>query len=428
MPENDLTASIPAPTAQTGSHSPGDDQPDVIIVGAGVVGATMAMQAARRGLSTVVLEAASAIGAGCSYANAALLAPDHVAPLATPKAMGDAAAQMLRRPSALRVNPDPRLVPFLSKLAASALPKRAATATSQLRELARESAAEHARMHTDGLSSTHRVIGAVDVWLRTDHLPQGALTPEQIRAIEPTVGAVAGGLHHPDEAITESRTYVREMLDAARAAGAQVRFDSPVLGLERTPGRVRGVHLADGVLRGGHVIVCTGLDAGQLSEQVGVRMPLRGGRGYVIDLAQSEETPTSAVRFAEHRVVVTPLADRVRVAGYMEFGAEGRPVDLDRARKLVEVTARGIPAMSSRPVLDVWSGERPCTSDGMPIIGSTTAIDGLSFAVGHGMWGLILAPVSARLVLDEIEHGRGTAHGGDAQRLLSPDRFTRAAA
>lgn len=389
-----------------------------------MVGATMAMEAARRGLSTVVLEAASDIGAGCSYANAALLAPDHVAPLATPKAMGDAAAQMLRRPSALRVNPDPRLVPFLSRLAASALPKRAASATTELRELARESAAEHARMHAEGLSSTYRVIGAVDVWLRQDHVPEGALTPEQVREVEPTVSGIAGGVHHPDEAITESRAYVREMLDAARAAGAQVRFDAPVLGLERSPDRVRGVRLADGVLRGGHVIVCTGLDAGPLAHEVGVRMTLRGGRGYVIDLEPSADTPSSAVRFADHRVVVTPLADRVRVAGYMEFGAEGRPVDLARARRLVEVTARGIPAMADRPVLDVWSGERPCTSDGMPIIGATRAIDGLSFAVGHGMWGMILAPASARVVLDGVVSGDRSV----SSPLLSPDRFTHAAA
>ncbi|YAL83008.1 NAD(P)/FAD-dependent oxidoreductase [Dermacoccaceae bacterium W4C1] len=408
--------STPAPSSA--ASVPASDVDDLVVIGGGVVGATVAASAARRGLRVTLFEAGQDIGAGCSYANAALIAPDHVAPLATPKAMGDATQQLLRRPSALKVNPDPTLVPWLAQLTASARPARAEAATIELRRLAHRSAELHAALHAEGISTTHQVIGALDVWLRESALPATALSPAQLREIEPTLGAVSGGVHHPSEAITESRSYVREQLADAKAHGARIEFGTSVLGLETSGGAVTGVRLEAGVHRAGHAVVCTGLD-GALAEDVDVKLPLRGGRGYVIDLVPSDETPSHAVRFAEHRVVVTPLSDRVRVAGYMEFGAENRPVDTERARALVSVTARGLPAMSTRPVMDVWAGERPCTPDGVPVIGRTQAAEGLSFALGHGMWGLILAPVTAELILD------GMSDPALAPALLSPDRFTR---
>lgn len=387
---------------------------NLVVVGAGVVGATMAMEGARRGWSTVVLEAADDVGAGCSYANAALLAPEHVTPLATPALLRDAVRQLWRRPSAVRIHPDPTVLPWLARLAVSAWRTPPATAV-ELRALARRSADSHARWHDEGLSRTYRRIGALDVWLR-GRGPRQPLAADRLRRLEPSLGVVAGGAHHADEAITESRSYVGEMLAEARRHGADVRFGHPVRDLVTGGGRVVGVRVADSVVAADHVVVCTGLAAGSLASRVGLRIPLRGGRGYVVDLQPSADTPRMAVRFPEHRVVVTPLADRVRVAGSMEFGAERRAWDTERARSMVAVAARGIPSLAGRPVIDVWAGERPCTSDGLPVIGMTRQVDGLSFAVGHGMWGLVLAPVTAELVLDGI--GVPAATGP-----FAPDRF-----
>lgn len=387
---------------------------NLVVIGAGVIGATMAAEAARRGWSTTVLDAAPDVGGGCSYANAALVAPSHVGPLATPALLRDAIRQLWRKPSAVRIHPDPSVVPWLVRLAASAWRPEAAAAVAQLRVAATESGAQHARWHEEGRSSGYRRIGALDVRLRPGG-PGGSLTPTQLRALEPSLGVVASGVHHPGEAITEPRGYIREMLAQARESGARVEFGRTVSGLEVHRNRVTGVQVAGGVVPADHVVVCTGLARG-LAAQVGLRLPLRGGRGYVIDLAPSPDTPRMAVRLVEHRVVVTPLADRVRVAGSIEFGAEHRPWDTVKARQLVQAAARGIPALAGRPVLDLWAGERPCTSDGIPVVGSTRQVGGLSFAVGHGMWGLVLAPHTAGLVLDDIDAPTDLG-------LFAPDRF-----
>lgn len=123
------------------------------------------------------------------------------------------------------------------------------------------------------------------------------------------------------------------------------------------------------------------------------------------------------VRIKDHRIVVTPLADRIRVCGSLEFGREGRPPDLRRAQALLEVARRVLPVLRDRPVLERWWGDRPCTYDGVPVIGSSTM--GLSVATGHGMWGMILAPVTATLVEATLDQDQTAADN----LWLSPDRF-----
>jgi len=157
-----------------------------------------------------------------------------------------------------------------------------------------------------------------------------------------------------------------------------------------------------------------------LARSVGVRLPLRGGRGYVVDLRTSGDVPTMPVRLKERRIVVTPLDDRIRVCGMIEFGAERRPLNQRRATAMVAAAAAALPGMRVDSILDTWCGERPCSADGVPMIGPSAVAPGLAVAAGHGMWGLILAPVTAQMLVAQLL-GDSTA---DAEPRLSPDRFS----
>lgn len=401
----------------------------MIVIGAGVTGAAIARSLAHGGAEVLVLDAAPGIGGGCSYANAALLAPGHVTPLVTPPALVDAARQLTRRPSAVRVSPDLSLGRWLPRLVASGVSQRVQRAGTALRGLAHHSAGLHAQLHQAGLSPTYARIGSVDVYLR-QHGRQGPwsrdlLSGTELRGLEPSLGPVWGGSHHDDEASTESRSFIESMLAAAGADGARTAFGERAQQVLVERGRVVGVRTDGRVVRAPQVVISSGLGATALAADVGLRLPLRGGRGYVVDLARTgpdghehEGTPQLAVRLKEHRVVVTPLADRIRVAGYLEFGDERRPLDRRRSRRLVEVAARAVPSLRDRAVVDVWAGERPCLRDGLPAIGGTDAADGLSLAVGHGMWGLILAPATAELIA-----GRVLGTGAPIPAEFDPDRF-----
>jgi len=396
---------------------------DVVVIGAGAVGAATARAFAVAGASVVVLDKAPHIGGGCSYANAGILAPDHVGPLATPALLREAPAQMLRRPPAVRVRPARGLGGWLAGLTASAAPRRSNPATARLQYLAHVSTQLHIDLAAQGLNPTLRKSGALDVYLKQ---PRGAkanaaLTAAELRSIEPALTQAVAGFKKNDEWTLESRTFVKSMLDDARQHGAEVRYSTEVQRFGRDQhGRIHTVDTDQGTVATGHVVLAGGLESTELSAQLGLNLPIRGGRGYVIDIAAPPEALRIPVRLKEHRVVVTPLPDRVRVCGSIEFGNESRSADLARADRLLAVAAEAIPTLLDYPVMDRWAGERPCTRDGVPFIGATAASPNVSIAAGHGMWGLILAPITGDLLSDQALEGIQAP----ALEWLDPDRFT----
>ncbi|MFD2025075.1 NAD(P)/FAD-dependent oxidoreductase [Promicromonospora aerolata] len=393
---------------------------DCVVIGAGVVGATITQQLARRGVRVALIDSAPGIGGGCSYANAAIVAPHHVTPLATPALLREAPVQMLRRPPAVRMQADPSLVPWAGSLVASAAPRRAHLAGERLSKLAAESTRLHCGLADEGLSPTLRKTGAIDVYLRPPRRRHAELLSfERLQAIEPSLAPVAAGAHDTEEWTLESRSFVKAMLDDASSRGADVFFGTSAQRLLTEHGRVVGVAAEGMTLLADHVVLAAGLGSATLAAQVGVNLPLRGGRGYVIDVAAGDHAPTLPVRIKEHRVVVTPLADRVRVCGAIEFGDERRPMDPGRAEALKTVAARVLPGLEGAAVIDRWAGERPCTPDGVPVIGRSTKVGNLSVATGHGMWGMVLAPVTARMITEAVVDGAEPAD--DA--WLGPDRY-----
>lgn len=389
----------------------------VIVVGAGVVGTTTAYELARRGASVTLLDRAPDIGGGCSYANAGVLAPDHVGPLATRLLLVEGARQMFMSPPAVRVNPSAALMPWLTRLVGSTGGRRVALSTARLQELAHRSAELHRRFAAAGHSPTYRHTGALEVHM--EHGTGGAgLSRAQAHALVPALGDVAEAHLSPNEAVVDSRSYARSMVGLARDHGADVRFGVEVQGLVTEGARVVGVR-ADGMtLHADRVVLATGLATTSLAASAGVRVPLRGGRGYVVDL-DVDEAPSLPVRLKERRMVITPFADRMRVCGLMELGAEGRPIDPRRPEEMLEVVSAALPGTRIHGVIETWVGERPCAADGVPVIGSSGRADGLTIAAGHGMWGLILAPVTAEMVATGLLEGAPTLH----EPLLTPDRF-----
>lgn len=394
---------------------------DHVVIGAGVIGASVAQQLARRGSNVLVLDSAPAIAGGCSYANAALLAPGHVGPLATPRLLREAAIQMIRRPPAVRVRPELGLARWMGRLLTSTTPRRSELAGQNLRALAEQSTQQHVELAAQGLNPTLKKTGSLDVYLRKPRSRfTGLLEPDALDALEPSLSGVMAGSHDPEEWTVESRSFVQAMLDDAAAHGADVRLGTAAGRILTRGPRIEAVEIARGRIPTAHVIVAAGLRSAQLVAPLGLNLPMRGGRGYVVDLAPPQvNAPRMPIRIKEHRVVVTPLDDRVRVCGTIEFGGSRRPVDLHRSDPLLGLATRVLPSLEGQPVIERWSGERPCTADGIPIVGTSSLVPNLSLATGHGMWGMILAPATASSLATLIVDGVVDP----CIRWMSPDRF-----
>ena len=403
---------------------------DVVVIGAGTVGASIAYEVASRGASVIVLEEGTDIGNGCSYANAGLLAPSHVEPLTTPANVRAGMRYMFQPDSPFHLHPAPRLAPWFARFVKASTPARARRLTARMRELATYSTAMHAAYAERGFDTGYAANGSLDVFLTEKGFERAVaghtddagvvLSADAARDLEPTLGEIAGAVLRPDEAQVGTQQFVRATLKAAEEHGAQVRWGTGAR-LVTNGDRIAGVDTVDGRITAGTYVVAAGMGSADLCESVGIRMPMEGAKGYVVDVEVDGAAPGIPVSLREAKVVVTPYADRLRLCGTLELGSDPKAISAPRADAIRAAGRRGIPHVREKRTIQTWAGLRPCTADGVPSIGRSELVRDLVVAAGHGMWGLVLAPVTGELVARGVVEEAPTLH----EAAFAPDRFGR---
>lgn len=408
-------------------------QADLVVIGAGAVGASIALELSRRGREVVVLERGPGWAAGCSWGNAGLICPSHAGPWATAQDIGRAARWMLRPDSPLGIRPSAALVPFMGRLLSA--PERSRRLATELsRQMCRASLALHEGLSDQGMDTGFRRSGLLDVYASAAGLECGARVAEQhtqsevnctvvermeVHKLEPALeDEVAGGVFFPDEAHCDPASFVDSVGQGALAAGATLRVGTDVLAMSKA-GQAVDLTTTTGVLRAGGVVVAAGAWSGRLARALGRRIPLQGGKGYTIDLPNEERRPLNRpVMLQEARIAVTPLEGRLRLAGTMQFAGLDESIDPRRVATVHREGTQAFPAWKDASVSRIWSGLRPCTPDGLPMIGWLRDDMTIALATGHAMLGLTLAPITGELIADLID-------GSDREELamLRPSRF-----
>jgi D-amino-acid dehydrogenase len=403
----------------------------VVVIGGGAIGVCAALELARRGCAVTLLERGSALAAGCSAGNAGLICPSHSVPIANPAALRDGLRWALRPDSPFYLRPRLSVLPWLVRFAVASRPERAAAATRAVVSLSRASLGLHAGLAAEGLDTGFERRGILNVYesgpafaaatREAAHAagPAQVLDREGVHRLEPALGSsVLGGVYYADEAHADPLRFVRAVGGAATEAGAAIRTGVEVRGLRRIDGRV-AVVTSEGDLWPGHVVLAAGVWSTRLAASLDVFLPLEGGKGYHVDLEPAAGDPQVPVFLQETRVIATPLAGRLRLAGTLELAGLDPSISARRVEAIRRAAHRLLRGQDRRDVLEVWSGLRPCTPDGLPVIGSTARLPSLVLAAGHAMKGLALAPVTGRLVA-ELVAGESASHD---LTLFDPDRF-----
>jgi D-amino-acid dehydrogenase len=398
-----------------------------------VIGVSTALELARRGASVVVLERGGDLAWGCSAGNAGIVGAGHVLPLATPSAVREGLRWMARPDSPFSVRPRPAVLPWLARFLASATPSRVEHGTRVLQALATRSAALHDELDAAGLDAGYQRRGLLDVYrdrrafaaAQAAHAHRdGILSGQDLATIAPQLaGPFAGGILHRDEAHCDPLRFVLATGAWASELGADIRTNVEVLDIRRRGTRVEALATTHGDIHVDNVVLAAGTWSSDLARLIGMPIPVEGGKGYHIDLESRQGDPDLPIWLQESRVVITPNGSRIRLAGTLELTGTDRRVDHRRLAAITRAVHEALPGLSDRPPVHVWRGLRPCTPDGLPIIGRTPHLDNLVLATGHGMWGLQLAPLTARLATSLVQ---GEPPEFDLTPLL-PDRLPRLA-
>lgn len=394
----------------------------VIVVGAGMVGLSTAWQLQQRGVRVTVVDR-EGVAAGSSWGNAGWLAPALTLPLPDPAILASGVLQTLKPSSPVYVPPtlDPRLIRFLIGFARHCTPTtwRAAMAVFNLAnaralasydELAELTpAVEEPTKPAQPFLAAFRTEAARKFLVDEFGYSDGAvefdlLTGDEIKALEPALGdAVEFGVQLHGQRFINPGHYVDALADAVVKGDGHLLTGHRVLDVVETGAGVR-VQL-DGAddLTADAAVIATGAWMGGLARRHGVKRLVQAGRGYSFTV-HPEHVPTNPVYFPAERVACTPLggpADGLRVAGMMEFRSPDAPLDPRRIKAIVDAATPMLRGVDWSARTDEWVGSRPCTTDGLPLIGRTRS-ERVFINGGHGMWGIALGPLSGRLLAEQI--------------------------
>uniref|UniRef100_UPI00029B3D80 NAD(P)/FAD-dependent oxidoreductase n=1 Tax=Rhodococcus sp. P14 TaxID=450821 RepID=UPI00029B3D80 len=227
------------------------------------------------------------------------------------------------------------------------------------------------------------------------------LDGDTIRTLEPLLGdGVRAGIRLRGQRFVDPPRFVAALADSVRDRGGAV-----VTGCEVQAVRddARGVRVVgtDGTDRAADaVVLATGARLTDLARPFGVRTPVQAGRGYSFSVRPAD-LPKNPIYFPAQRVACTPLHDRFRIAGMMEFRRPDAPLDPRRIQAIVDAARPLLTGIDWSARTEEWVGSRPCTPDGLPLVGGTRSAR-VFVAGGHGMWGVALGPLTGRLLADAM--------------------------
>ncbi len=416
---------------------PTSQAPDVLVIGGGAIGVASAYELARVGAKVTLLEKGGNLASGCSYGNAGLIRPSHSAPLSTPTAVRQALGWMWRRDSPFYVRPRVAVVPWLTRFVVACGRRRVLASTEIIRTLTLMGLDLHASYASAGLDTGFQRRGILNLYETEHGFEEGrreakghaaaghrneVLDRKAIGECIPTVKAgIAGCILYPDDAHCNPAKFVKTVGKAAAELGAEIRTGVEVLEVRREGDRVGIVTTTAGKLTAGEVVLAAGAWSARLARSLGVRISLEPAKGYKVDFAGQATDPRVPFSIKEARVICTPLGTALRFAGTLELTGLDPTINQIRVAAILAAARRNLDGLDDARITEVWSGLRPCSPDGIPIIGRPRGLQNLVLATGHGMTGMQLAPVTGRLVAELLT---GPRMSFDVS-AVSPDRFGR---
>jgi len=397
----------------------------VIILGGGVIGVTSAYYLAKAGHEVEVIERQQGVALETSFANAGEVSPGYASPWAGPGIPQKAIKWLMMRHPPLIVKPVPDyyMARWILQMLTNCTEGRYTLNKARMVRIAEYSRDVMKDLRADtGIKYDERTQGTLQLF-RTQKQVDGAAKDIKVLAeygvpyevldragciaAEPGLGRsmapIAGGLRLPGDETGDCHIFTNRLAEMAVELGVVFRYGVTVKAIQSEGGKVSGVETDAGVVRGDAYVLAMGSYTPHLSRKLGIDLPIYPVKGYSITakITDANVAPVSTILDETYKIAVTRLGDRIRVGGMAELSGYSANLPPERRATLAHCVNELFPGAGDTETASYWTGLRPMTPDGTPVIGASK-LSNLFINSGHGTLGWTMACGSARVIADIV--------------------------
>jgi D-amino-acid dehydrogenase len=421
----------------------------VLVLGSGVIGTTSAYYLARAGFEVTVVDRQPAAAMETSFANAGQVSPGYASPWAAPGVPLKAMKWLLQRHSPLAIKPTADLDQYLwmAQMLRNCTANRYAVNKERMVRLSEYSrdCLDELRAET-GIAYEGRTLGTTQLFRTQEQLDNAAkdisvlkqagvpyelLDRAGIARVEPALASVsnilAGALRLPNDQTGDCQLFTTRLAQLAVSMGVEFRFDQSIESIDFAGDRINGVWIDGKLETADRYVLALGSYSPQLLKPLGIKAPVYPLKGYslTIPITDAAMAPTSTILDETYKVAITRFDNRIRVGGMAEIAGFDLSLNPKRRETLEMIVNDLYPRGGDLAQASFWTGLRPTTPDGTPIVGAT-AYRNLFLNTGHGTLGWTMACGSGRLLADLIARKQPqiSAEGLDISRYGNAPQIT----
>jgi D-amino-acid dehydrogenase len=402
----------------------------IAVLGSGVIGVASAWYLAEAGHEVTVIDRQPGPALETSFANAGEISPGYASPWAAPGIPQKAIRWLMMRHAPLILQPkvDGEMLGWLFAMLRNCTGTRYAINKARMVRLAEYSRDRLIALRAEtGITYDERMQGTLQLFrtqkqldgiakdidvLRAGGVPFEVLDRAGCVAVEPGLAAaqdkIVGGLRLPGDETGDCFKFTAALAAMATGRGAVFRYGENICSLAVEGGRIAGIETDRGRIIADRYILALGSHSAAMVRPLGLRLPVYPVKGYSITapIVDAARAPESTLMDESYKIAITRLGDRIRVGGMAEISGYNNALPERRRATLVHSLTDLFPGAGDVGAASYWSGLRPMTPDGTPVIGATP-YENLYLNTGHGTLGWTMACGSGRLIADLVS-GRPT--------------------
>lgn len=393
----------------------------ILVLGAGIVGVTSAWFLAQDGHEITVVDRREGAGLETSFANGGQLAGSSAEPWANPAAIRTALSSIGREDGALimRLRADPAMWIWCLRFLRNCTTARARRNRIPLMRLGL-----HARAMMEAVLAETAITfdeerrGILDLVAdprmlesearhSDDAIEREVVDRERCLAIEPALedcrDKFVGGIYFPTDRSGDAYRFTHALAVDCERLGVEFRYDTTISQIHAQGDMIAAVETSAGSLTADAYVLCLGSESRHLARPLGLRLPLYPVKGYSVTIptAGTNRAPRVSLSDETRKIVISRLGDRLRAAGTAELAGDDRTLNPVRSRAVLNALMELFPNGGDAEQAEFWTGLRPMTPDGAPILGPSTHLN-LFLNTGHGTLGWTTACGTAELLADII--------------------------